>query len=781
MLKHKPVLPPEHIYPVDDWRIIENRLNETLIPRMETVFAIANGYLGIRGTFEEGRPVVHGGTYVNGFHETWPILYGEAAYGFAKTGQTIVRLPDATIIRLYVDDEPFFLPTAQLHKFRRVLDMREGVLTREVLWETASGKQLLIKSARFVSFEHRHLAAISYELMALNAEAPVVLSSEIVLPEGALETENDPRRSRGFAASPLMFEDSSCDAARIMTAFRTRSSGMTLACGVDHQIDTQCQCQREIDSSRDLARLVLAVHATPGEPIRLTKFIAYHTSRSTPPPELSQRANWTLDRAMRFGFDELAAGQRRYVEGFWERGDVQIEGAPRRLQQCLRWNFYQMLQAAARVEDASVAAKGQTGDGYEGHYFWDTEVYMLPYLTYTMPRVAHNILRYRHSMLDKGRERARDLNQRGAMFPWRTISGDEASAYFAAGTAQYHINADIVYGLRKYVEITGDESFLAEYGAEILVETARMWADLGFYAPRRDNRFCINGVTGPDEYNTVKNNNVYTNLMARHNLRYAAQVVRWLREHDPDAYANVVHETDLQPEEERAWDEAADRMFIPFDERQGIHPQDDEFLDRKVWNLEHTPADRFPLMLYYHPLTIYRHQVLKQADVVLAMFLLGREFTLEQKRRNFDYYDPLTSGDSSLSPCIQSIVASEVGRDELAQKYFQYAAMIDLADLGRNVRDGVHVASIGGTWMALVYGFAGMRDYDGRISFDPQLPSDWTRLAFPLQVRGQSLFCEFTPGEARYELRQGEGFTLTHQGQEVRLTPNAPVVVPVRS
>jgi alpha,alpha-trehalose phosphorylase len=369
------------------------------------------------------------------------------------------------------------------------------------------------------------------------------------------------------------------------------------------------------------------------------------------------------------------------------------------------------------------------------------------------------------------------VSQKGALFPWRTINGEEASAYYAAGTAQYHINADIMYALKKYVDVTGDKEFLYREGVEMLVETARLWNDLGFYSEQRGGKFCIHGVTGPDEYNTVVNNNTFTNLMARENLRYAAATVEELRDERPGLFAALVDKTGLELPEVDEWKRAADRMYIPFDERLGIHPQDDTFLERKPWDFANTPADQYPLLLHHHPLVIYRHQVIKQADIVLAMLILGHEFSLEQKKRNFDFYDPLTTGDSSLSVSIQSIIAFEIGYAEKAREYARYAALMDLADVGGNVKNGAHIASIGGTWMAIVYGVAGMRDTNGRISFNPRLPERFTRVRFSLTVRGQELVVEVTQETVAYLLQKGSTLTVSHQGKELELCVGNPCTV----
>ncbi len=766
---------PEYIYPVDEWRLVEKRFHPPLLPQAETLFALANGYLGIRGSFDEDSPVFLDGTFINGFYESWPIVYGEDAYGFAEHGQTILNVVDGKIIRLYVDDEPFDLAKVEIRDFERVLDMRRGTLDRRVLWETPSGKRILVESQRLVSFKHRHLAAVTYQVTVLNSDAPLVIVSEARNEDTHEADEEDPRRPKGFRGRVLLPTACSAKAHRFLLAHETKSSKMALAFGVDHVIETDCRWTATADCEGDQARLVLAVEAEPGVPVRLTKFLAYHTSASAQAGDLSARAEWTLDRALRIGYAGLLQSQRDFLDEFWRIADVELRGDPAG-QQALRFNLFHLLQASARVEGAGIPAKGLTGQGYEGHYFWDTEIYVLPFLTYTMPRVAREVLRHRYAGLDKARRRARQVNQRGALFPWRTINGEEASAYYAAGTAQYHINADIAYAIKKYVEVTGDEEFLTECGAEILVETARLWLDLGFFCDRKEGAFCIVGVTGPDEYNTVVNNNTYTNLMARENLWYAANTLESLREKAPDRYRAVVDRTKLDESEIAGWRHAADRMFLPCDEKLGIHLQDDAFLDRKPWDFAGTPAEKHPLLLHYHPLVIYRHRVIKQADVVLAMFLLSHQFTREEKKANFDFYDPLTTGDSSLSASIQGIIAAELGYRNAAARYTKYAALMDLGDIGRNVRDGCHIASMGGTWMAVVYGLAGLRDSDGQIRFNPRPPARYDGVKFRLRLRGRLLEVDLDQTAIRYRLLEGKDLAFLHGDDEVILSADNPAV-----
>jgi len=787
MIHHERLMPPHHDCPADEWNVIETGFHPEFLAQFETMLALGNGYLGVRGCPEEGGPNAENGTFINGFYETRPIVYGEEAYGFAKTGQTIVNVTDSKIIKLFVDDEPFWLPNAHCLRYDRRLNMQSGTLDREILWETPAGKLVLITSRRLVSFVHRHVAAISYRVTLLNAAAPVVIASEMVANAPSARTNgDDPRLASVFAGRVLYHRASYAKDRRIVLCHATERSRMTLTCATDHALETTCSHTYKAVHTEDFGQVTFTIEARPRSPIHLTKYMVYHTSSTASPEELCGRAEWTLDRMMHQGFQQLLTAQEQYMDDFWRRSDVQVRNIREdrmqrttvEVQQAIRFNLFHILQAAARAEDTGVPAKGLTGQAYEGHYFWDTEIYLLPFLIYTAPRIARNLLAFRYTMLAQARAHARQLGHRGAMFPWRTISGEEASAYYAAGTAQYHINADIMYAMRKYVQATGDELFLRECGAEMLVETARLWLDLGFYSERKGGAFCINGVTGPDEYNTVVNNNAYTNLMARQNLRYAAETVESLRATTPDVYNALVHKTALQPSEVEAWKRAAECMYVPYDEQTGITLQHDGFLDDEPWDFQNTPHDHYPLLLFYHPLNIYRKQVIKQADVVLAMFLLGKEFSAEAQQRNFVFYDPLTTGDSSLSSCIEAIIAAQIGDMEKAIRYGMAALLMDLADVGGNVKDGCHIASMGGTWMMLTYGFGGMRDDDGTLSFWPhRAPEENAILRFPLTYRGQRLEVEIGLETVAYALREGEGLVIRHETEDIRLTPEQPLAV----
>ncbi len=774
---------PEALYPYEAWRIREEEYSEKNHQRNESVFALGNGYIGLRGNFEEGYHGTEGssvtGNYLNGFYDSEPIHYPEGAYGYPARNHAMLNVPDAKIIRLEIEGYPFSLQSGTVHMHSRELDMKSGVLQRMVEWESPAGHRVRIQIRRLVALERKHLAAISYEVTALNFEGELrlisLINGEVAGAEGG--SPGDPRVGARRLEPSLLLEESGRDAAGCWMKHRTRHTGFTLVTGIRHSMDAPGEVEDRVIADGPRKGIQYVFPLENGETVRLTKYIAYHTSRDYPEEELAARDAEVLAGAEETGFEALAAEQRAFLDRFWSRGDVEIQGDPA-LQQGMRFNAFGLLQSVGRDGVTNIGAKGLTGEGYEGHYFWDTEMYMLPFFTFTQPEIARALLEFRYATLNKARERAEEMSQQGALYPWRTIAGEENSAFFPAGTAQAHINADIAYGIRQYVLATGDAEFLAEKGAEILFETSRFWVDLGHFNPVQGGAFCIDAVTGPDEYTAIVNNNAYTNLMVREQLNYACETADLLRRNYPEHYARLQRDIGLTDTELTEWKRAADLMFVPFNDELGIYAQDDTFLSKKKWDFAGTPGDKYPLLLHYHPLVIYRHQVLKQADFVMATFLLGDRFTLAEKIRNYRYYEPLTTHDSSLSPCIHSIMSAEIGDLEGAYGYFNRTVRMDLDDVNRNVKDGLHTAAMAGSWMSVVQGFGGLRLYgDGILSFSPALPQQWESCRFKVANRGRLLEVFIGHDEVTYTLLEGEPITIRHKGELVHLRPGKKVAI----
>ncbi|MGW4650586.1 glycoside hydrolase family 65 protein [Kitasatospora sp. NPDC004289] len=755
-------------FTVDPWGVLETGLDLAAMARSESVFALSNGHIGLRANLDEGEPHGLPGTYLNGVFELRPLPYAEGGYGYPESGQSVINVTNGKIIRLLVDDEPFDLRYGELRSHQRRLDFRDGLLRREAEWTSPAGRTVKVVSTRLVSLTQRAVASVDYRVTAVDGPVRIVLQSELVaneqLPGGQ---EADPRAAAVLEA-PLLAEASSAAGTKAVLVHRTRHSGQRVAVGMDHVIEGPDGFNVTGESDEDQARISVTTVLKPGEELRLTKFTAYGWSATRSLPAVRDQVEAALTAARYTGWNGLVAEQRDYLREFWETSDVQIEGDVE-LQQAVRFALFHVLQAGARSEERAIPAKGLTGPGYDGHSFWDTETFVLPVLTYCLPEAVKQALRWRHTTLPLARDRAAQLGLAGAVFPWRTIRGEECSGYWPAGTAAFHIGADIAVAVARYVRATGDVEFERTHGLELLVETARMWRSLGHHDAA--GRFRIEGVTGPDEYSAVADNNVFTNLMAQTNLRAAAEAAA---RHQVEAAALGVG-----TEETAAWRDAARAMYVPYDEKLGVHPQADGFTDHQFWDFDATPPEKYPLLLHYPYFDLYRKQVVKQADLVLAMQVRGDAFTDEQKARNFAYYERLTVRDSSLSACTQAVIAAEVGQLDLAYDYTAEAALMDLHDLGGNTKDGLHMASLAGACLALVAGFGGLRDHAEHLSFRPRLPAGLRRLAFALVVRGNLLHVEITHTRTTYTLRRGNPMTVLHEGEPLRVEAGRPASRPM--
>jgi alpha,alpha-trehalose phosphorylase len=745
---------------VQPWSVTERQLHFDLLAQTESIFALSNGHIGLRGNLDEGEPHGMPGSYLNGFFEHLPLPYAEGGYGYPEEGQSLINVTNGKLLRLLVNDEPFDVRYGVLRRHERVLDLRNGVLGRDVDWVSPAGHAIRIRSTRLVSFVQRAVAAVYYEVEALDERVRIVLQSSLVANEPLPEQSDDPRAAAALRA-PLIGEYHTNNGLEAALGHRTRLSGLRMAAGLDHIVEGPHGTVTHAESWPDLARVTVSSELAPGQRLKVVKLLAYGWSSVRSMPALRDQVDAALAAAKLAGWDGLLSGQRRYLDDVWERADVEVDGDPE-LQQAVRFAIFEAVQAAARAEQRAIPAKGLTGRGYDGHTFWDMDTYILPVLTYTAPETARDALRWRHSTLALARDRALELRLKGASFPWRTISGKECSGYWPAGTAAFHINADVADAVRRYVSATGDGDFESGAGLDLLVETARLWAALGHHDA--EGRFRIDGVTGPDEYSALADNNTFTNLMAAQNLRAAADVVT--------RYPQRATELGVSEPEIDAWLEAAGAMAIPFDKELGVTSQAEGFTRFRPWDFAAMRAEDYPLLLRFPYYLLYSSQVVKQADLVLALYLCGDQFSAEQKCKDFDYYEAITVRDSSLSASIQAIVAAEVGHLELAYEYFRESALVDLRDLAANTSDGLHLAALSGAWLAAVGGFGGLRD-NGSLSFAPRLPEELTALTFRLMYRGRRLRVHVAPDHATYELLAGDELEFLHHEKPIRLAAGA--------
>ena len=754
------------------WRITESGFDPEHYSLNATLFALGNGYIGLRGTFEEGLEGAadQHGCYLNGVYFSEPISYGESAYGYAKNNQRIASTALPHQLGIKLDDEPMDMSRGQVLEHHRELQLDNGLLSRSLRWRSRGGQTLTIESRRLVSLMDRHLVITEYRITPEDFSGSLKISSSLDATPAQTEASDDPRVGSGINPDDLKALESRADERGLLVSQQLRSSGFTL---VSAACDKFSGTQPSSTHSERLGPYGAAQHyqfdVKTGETLTLTKYALCYSWLHEEEVIATQRIEEHLQACSQEGFDHYAQQQRQAMDDFWQDSDIEIEGDSG-LQQGLRFNLFHLFQSLGRTAGTNIAAKGLTGHGYDGHYFWDSEIYIFPFFLYTQPELARNLIRFRHGLLDAARARARELAiTKGALFPWRTIGGEECSAYYPAGTAQFHINADVAYSIKQYQLATGDDQLILDAGAEVVLETARLWLQIGHYNPHRDNHFCINEVTGPDEYTALVNNNYFTNAMAQAHLRYACELYQWLQREHPKRFEDLAQALDLSQAEVNEWQEAAERMFLPYDDEAGIHLQDDSFLDKPRWDFANTPKDQYPLLLHFHPLTIYRHQVCKQADTVLALFLLSENFSLDEKRRDFDFYEPLTTHDSTLSACMHSILANELGYADKARHYFSQVARMDLDNHHNNTQHGVHTACMGGTWLCMVQGFAGMRIHKGQLHFAPTRPEGIDRYRFKVRFQGRQLSVSVAPEGTRYQLLSGAPLTLVSGNQELRL------------
>ncbi|WP_343229979.1 beta-phosphoglucomutase [Rhodanobacter sp. DHG33] len=756
----------------DPWQLVRHGTDRAGFAQDESLFALANGSLGVRGGFEEDDSPSQG-CFLAGVWERSPITYHERFTGFARHTDTRVPVADASRIRLRLGETPVRLDEGEWLSLERRLDLRQGCYRRTLRWRAPSGGTLEIVAERLVALDRPDLLAIRYRVRSIDYRGPITLESAIDTVRAAIGQGDDPRIGAHLHGG-LQLRDTHADAGIAWVAQHTTRSDIRLVCAQTHRCADSALTFQNAACTPDGVIQTYAGQLVPGGEVTLDKFAAWSWSQpgATDPtdPALLSGAEAALAAAGQAGFPSLLAGQAALLATLWQTADLAIDGAPD-VEQALRFNLFQLFQSGSRDDHGSVAAKGLTGEGYEGHCFWDAEAFMLPVLVTAAPELARHMLAWRHATLDRARAHARELNHaRGALYPWRTISGDECSAYFPGGSAQYHINAAVAWAIRLYVDATGDETFLRDMGAEMLCETARIWLQIGHYNPRRDGAFCIHEVTGPDEYSALADNNHYTNRMAQRHLRDAAATLEWLAATHPAAHVALVRHLDLGADEASAWRRAADAMYLVEDPRLGIFPQDDGFLDKPRLTPEqmHDPALR-PLLLHWHPLTIYRHQVCKQADTLLALMLAGEDVDVAAKRRNFDYYEGVTVHDSTLSASTFAVLAAETGREAQAYRYFLDTLRVDLDDLHGNAAHGLHTAAMAGSWLALSWGFGGLRVHGGQPALAPQLPGGWRSYRFGLRWRGTQLRVEVDAAGVRYALLEGDALDFLHRGQPQHL------------
>jgi alpha,alpha-trehalose phosphorylase len=764
---------------VDPWLLTRHGIDPAGFAQDESLFALANGTLGVRGNLEESDSASQA-TLLSAVWERTPIDYHERFPGFASHTDTRIPVADAARIHLRLGDTPVRLDQGEWLQFERSLDLRSGCYRRSLRWRSPEGATLQIEAERIVSFADAGLLAIRYRVRSIDYDGPITLESSISTAREAAAQGFDPRIGSRIDGG-LGTYAAEAEETVAWVGQRTTHSGIRLVCAQRHQHADELTLRYANLAPHGVTQVYEGLLA-PGRAVTLHKYVAYAFSApfdASHVDHLPAQAAASLATAIEQGYPVLLAQQTRTLAKLWAQADLAIDGDPA-TEQALRFNLFHVFQSSSRDSHGTTAAKGLTGEGYEGHYFWDAEVFMAPVLVTVAPDIVRAMLTWRYRTLDNARLHARELNHRhGALYAWRTISGDECSSYFPSGSAQYHINAAVAWAIRLYVDASGDDAFMLAHGAEMLFDTARVWLDVGHFSARHDGAFCIHEVTGPDEYSALVDNNHYTNRMAQRHLRDAAAVADWMALSHPQDHAELVARIGLHDDEPARWRRAAQAMYLPIDAALDIFPQDDGFLEkpRLPPGLVGAPGKQ-PLLLRMHPLSIYRHQVCKQADTLLALMLAGEQVDIAAKRRNFDYYENITVHDSTLSASTFAVVAAEVGHADKAYRYFLDTLRVDLDDLHGNAAHGLHMAAMAGSWLALSWGFGGLRVHDGLPALTPQLPAAWNSYRFGLRWRDTHLRVEVDRGGVQYTLTEGDALTFLHEGLPQRLHAGRPLRLP---
>lgn len=735
---------------VEPWTLREPTLDVDDVPRTAALLTVANGYLGVRGVLEEQRPAVAAGTLLSPVHERYPHDYPEHAYGYPDHDERLEPVVDACGVDLVVDGAPFDVRTGTLEHHERRLDLRTGVLEREAVWTSPDGTTVEVRTRRWVSLVRRELVVTAYEVRA---------------PDGARvrvrPVPGCPGPSADASGPGLVTQACGHEAGATWVAQRTALAGVGAVLATEHAVTGSGGATHRW--APDAHAWWLEADLPAGGAVRVATHAAYASGRR-PVESLLADARAVLAGAADAGTEALEAEHRAFLDDVWDRADVVVEGDDE-LQQAVRLAVLHTVQAAARVDGTGLRAKGLTGTGYHGHTFWDAESFVLPVLDHVLPAAAAAHLRWRHATLPLAVERARTLGLPGSAFPWRTISGAECSGYWPASTAAVHVTADITLAVVRHVAATGDEALEREVGVDLLVHGARFWMGRGHHAP--DGAFHLHGVTGPDEYTAVVDDNTYTNLVVARSLAAAVDVTGRLRE-EADRLG-------VDDDERDRWAAAAAAVVVPYADDLGVTEQSAGFTRHPAWDFARAPDGWTPYEDRVHYTELYRHQLVKQADLVLALVVAGDRFTPEQKRRDFAYYEPLTVRDSSLSASVQAVVAAELGHLTLAHAYTRECAFLDLHDLRRETQEGVHVAAMAGTWDALVSGFGGLRLDGAAVRLAPRLPPGIARLAFRVQVDGSRLEVDARRDAVTYRLLDGDRVALRHDGEELALTSADPV------
>lgn len=740
-----------------NWTITDNQLTVKNNESLESIFTVGNGYLGVRGSYEDdtiSRATTNHGVFINGFYETMPISYGEQAYGYPQERQSIISLPDATHIELFLNGLQVNQQNGHLFENYRKLSLKQGTMTHSFIWEeNLSKNKIKVTYTRLVSFTRKHILAIHVEVKPLNfKKAILTIKSTLATNDLTINKNSDPRVANVNPAE-LLKNTKPIKALNTQTMgflFPTKNSNLTALIAIIHSI-TGIVDEKNCTFTKELL--------IDQKPISFEKYACYFDTREDHKRSSLATVEAELNACRSDGFDTLSHEQQLYLTNYWNKSELHIaNNYSNNLELESRFALFQLLQSVGKDGNRGIAAKGVSSTGYDGHYFWDTEIYIMPFFTMTQPQIARALLINRSHQLPQALRHTHQLGYDGALFAWRTINGQESSAYFPASTAAIHINSDIMFAIQQYFYFTNDHQFMQQYGLKMLVETSRFYLSYGNWDPQKG--FVLNTVTGPDEYTALINNNAYTNLMVKNQLEFLTSAFTF----------NEVANLGLTATEWHNFKRAAAEMFIP--SQHDLIGQDDSFLTKQKMDLTKLKKNQYPLLLHFHPLYLYQHQVIKQADLILAMALMPARFNAQQLRVNYNYYEPLTTHDSSLSRAAYAIVASQLADQTAFNQMLKLSFSTDLTDGQHNTDEGLHTASMGGTWLVISLGLAHVRVTPDHLLLDPILPPHWEAYVLPITYHGSQLKLSVSKRKTMISLVRGDPVPVILNGHKVNFLDN---------
>jgi maltose phosphorylase len=745
----------ERYLEVEPWTVVESSFRPEMGRVSESIFSLANEYMGVRGYFEEGysgdRLL---GSYFNGFYEETPVVQPAAYKGLISHSRFMVNTIDWLYTRLQIDGETLDLAKSRFTNFCRILDFKTGTLYREFIWQTQNGKSLKVAFWRLVSMALPNLGCQRITLTALNFSGSVTMQSGLdfsPLHEGKAENfwSCSERQQQENIVALLGKTDGLGH--QLFSAFTLKVNGAIYT--------------RLVEAEKYIG-LHFDLELSEGKSIDVDKIVTNYAEKSPniPSHEVWKRGMKQASENQTLSFKAALEQHTSYWTRVWQTSDITIESDPEN-QQGIRFCIFQLHQTFHGADPGSnIGAKGLTGEAYNGHTFWDTETYCLPFYMFTNVKAARNLLEFRYRTLPEAKERAKDLNCQGAFYPIATIDGSESCGLWQHASLQLQVGSAVAYGIWHYSKICRDDDFLYNQGIEMLIEISRCLASRGQWGPRT-GEFGFYGVMGPDEFQMMVNNNCYLNFMAKKTFAFTLQTLQAMETLCPDLLTAVQQKTRLRSSELESWQRMAAKMHLPQDPATMVFEQHEGFFDMPHINIHDIPVSDFPLYHNWSYDRIYRYDMIKQPDVLMFIFLFNQEFSMDVKRANYEYYEPRCIHESSLSPSIHSILAMELGKNEEAYHFFQFATRMDLDDYNRNTREGLHTTSIAAAWMNIVYGFGGMRSDGEKLAFKPGIPKQWWSYSFRVLYHDAVLCVTVDQVNAEFKLINGPAVTVEIYGE----------------